>query len=105
MQLWARAPPPTYEWDADEGAPAAVEETRVVAEPSAGPSSEGAEREPSPPAAGEEMPAPQVLIRGDEAAAGTEFSFLSPPSKSAPAEELGLCAPTNSSLENCLHEN
>ena len=68
------SPLPTYEWDADEGAPAAAEETRVVAEPSSGPSLEGAEREPSPSAAGEETPAPQVLIRGDEAAAGAESS-------------------------------
>jgi len=65
------SPPPTYEWDADEGAPAAAEEKRVVAEPSAGPSLEGAGRESSPPTAGEETPAPQVLVRGDESAAGT----------------------------------
>ena len=52
------SPPPTYEWDADEGAPAAVEGTRVMAEPSAGPSLEGAARESSPPAAVEETPAP-----------------------------------------------
>ena len=70
------SPPPTYEWDADEGAPAAAEETRDVAEPSVGPSLEGAEREPSPPVAGEETPMPQVLIRGDEAAAGAESSAL-----------------------------
>ena len=70
------SPLPTYEWDADEGAPAAAEETRVVAEPSSGPSLEGAEREPSPPAAGEETPVPQVPIRGDEAAAGAESSAL-----------------------------
>ena len=65
------SPPPTYEWDADEGAPAVAEETRVVAESSAGPSLDGAERESSPPTAGEETPAPQVLVRGDEFAAGT----------------------------------
>jgi len=77
------SPPPTYEWDADEGAPAAAEETRVVAEPSAGPSLEGAEREPSPPVASEETPAPQVLIRGDEAAAGAESSALAASSHQA----------------------
>ena len=58
------SPPPTYEWDVNEGAPAAAEETRVVAESSAGPSLEGVERESSPPTVGEETPAPQVLIRG-----------------------------------------
>ena len=52
------SPPPFYLWDDDEGAPEAPEETRVVAEPSAGPSLEGPEREPSPPAAGEETPVP-----------------------------------------------
>ena len=77
------SPPPTYEWDADEGAPAAAEETRVVAEPSAGPSLEGAERESSPPMAGEETPAPQVLVRGDESAAGTESSVLAASSHQA----------------------
>jgi len=56
------SPPSTYEWDADEGTPAAVEETRVVAESSAGPSLEGAERESSPPKAGEEMPVPRCLF-------------------------------------------
>ena len=49
----------------------APEEPRVVAG-----SLEGAERESSPPAAGEETPAPQVLTRGDEAAAGKESSVL-----------------------------
>ena len=77
------SPPPTYEWDADEGAPAAAEETRVVAEPSAGPSLEGAERESSPPTVGEEMPAPQVLVRGDESVAGTESSMLAASSRQA----------------------
>ena len=47
--------------------------TRAVAESSADPSLEGAERESSPAAAGEEAPAPQVLIRGDESAAGAEM--------------------------------
>jgi hypothetical protein len=75
--------PLTYEWDADEGASAAPEETRAVAESSAGPSLEGAERESSPPAAGEETPAPQVLVRGDESAAGTEMPVLAAPSHQA----------------------
>ena len=52
------SPPPFYLWDDDEGEPAAAEETRVMAEPSANPSLEGVERESSPPAAGEETPAP-----------------------------------------------
>ena len=77
------SPPPTYEWDADEGAPAAAKETRVMAEPSAGPSLEGAERESSPLAAGEETPAPQVLVRGDEPAAGAEPSVLAASSHQA----------------------
>ena len=51
--------PPSYQWNDDEGAPAAPEETRAVAESSADPSLEGAERESSPPAAGEETPAPR----------------------------------------------
>ena len=68
--------PPTYRWDDDDGAPAAPEETSTVAESSVGPSLEGAERESSPPAVGEETPAPQVLIRGDESAAGAEMSVL-----------------------------
>ena len=72
------SPPPTYEWDADEGAQEAPEETRVVAEPSAGPSLEGAERESSPPAAGEETPVPRVLICA-EFAAGAETPVLTAP--------------------------
>jgi len=68
--------PPTYRWDDDEGAPAAPEETRVVTESSADPSFEGAERESSPPAAGEETPVPRVLIRGDGSAAGAETPML-----------------------------
>ena len=68
--------PPTYEWDADEGASTVPEETRAVAESSADPSIEGAEQESSPPAAGEETPAPQVLIRGDKSTAGAEMSVL-----------------------------
>ena len=74
---------PTYQWDADEGAPAVVEEIRVVAESSAGPSFEGGERESSPPTVGEETPAPQVLVRGDESAAGTEPSVLAASSHQA----------------------
>ena len=68
--------PPTYQWDVDKGASAAPEETRIVADSSADPSLEGAERELSPPAAGEESPAPQVLIRGDESAAGAEAPVM-----------------------------
>ena len=68
--------PPTYRWDDDEGAPTTPEEARAVVESSADPSLEGAERESPPPAAGEETPAPQVLIRGDESAAGAETSVL-----------------------------
>ena len=68
--------PPTYQRDDDEGAPTVPEETRAVVESSADPSLEGAERESSPPATGEETPAPQVLIRGDESAAGAETPVL-----------------------------
>jgi hypothetical protein len=70
--------PPTYRWDDDEGAPVVPEETRTVAESSADPSLEGAERESSPPAAGEESPVPRVLI-SDESATGTETPVLSAP--------------------------
>ena len=77
------SPPPTYQWEDDEGAPAAPEETRAVAESSAHPSLEGVERESSPPAAGEETPAPQVLTRGDESAAGAESSVLAASSHQA----------------------
>jgi len=76
----ARAsPPPFYLWDEDEGEPAVAEETRAAA--LARPTLEGAEQESSPPAAGEETPAPQVLIRGDEAAAGEESSALAASSR------------------------
>ena len=68
--------PPTYRWDDDEGVPTEPEETRAVAESSTDPSLEGVERESSPPAAGEGTPALQVLIRGDESAAGAESSVL-----------------------------
>jgi len=70
------SPPPFYLWAEEEGAPLAPEELRAVAGSSANPSLEGAEQESSPPAAGEETPAPKVLIRGDEAAAGEESSVL-----------------------------
>ena len=68
--------PPTYQWDDDEGAPAPPEETRTAAESLADPSLEGAERESTPPAAGEERPAPQALICGGESAAGAETPVL-----------------------------
>ena len=68
------SPPPFYLWDEDEGEPAAPEETRAVA--SAHPSFKGAEWGSSPPAAGEETPAPEVPIR----AAGEESSVLEAPS-------------------------
>src|SRR6185503_13581700 len=77
------SPPPFYLWDEEEGAPVAPEEPRVVAGSSANPSLEGAEWESSPPADGEETPAPQVLIRGDEAAAGEESSVLAASSRQA----------------------
>ena len=50
--------PPTYQWDVDEGAPAAPGEARTATEPLADPSLKGAERELPPPAVGEETPAP-----------------------------------------------
>ena len=70
------SPPPFYLWDDDEGEPVAPEVTRAIAESSAHPYLEGAERGSSPLADGEETPAPQVLVRGDEAAAGAELSAL-----------------------------
>ena len=73
----ARAsPPPFYLWDEEEGATVAPEEPGAVAGSSANPSLEGAERESSPPAAGEETPAPQVSSRGNEAAVGEGSSVL-----------------------------
>ena len=78
----ARASPPLfYLWDEDEGELAVAGETRAAA--LARPTLEGAERESSPPAAGEEVPASQVLIRGDEAAAGEESSMLAASSRQA----------------------
>ena len=73
----ARAsPPPFYLWDEEEGATVAPEEPGAVAGSSANPSLEGAVRGSSSPAAGEGSPAPQVLIRGHEAAGGEESSAL-----------------------------
>ena len=78
----ARAsPPPFYLWDEDEGEPAVAEEMRAVA--LARLTLEGAERESSPPAVGEETPVPQVLIRGNEAAAGEESFVLAASSRQA----------------------
>jgi hypothetical protein len=71
--------PPTYRWDDDEGAPASLGETRTATESSADPSLEGAERESSPPAAGEETPAPRVLICGDESTEGAKPPVLTAP--------------------------
>jgi len=73
----ARAsPPPFYLWGEEEGATVAPEEPGAVAGASENPSLEGAARGSSSPAAGEESPAPQVLIPGHEAAAGEESSVL-----------------------------
>ena len=77
------SPPPFYLWDDDEGEPAATAEKRAVVESSAHPSLEGAERGSSALAAGEETPAPQVLVRGEEAAAGEESSVLAASSHQA----------------------
>ena len=80
----ARAsPPPFYQWDEEEGATVAPEEPGAVAGSSANPSLEGAVRGSSSPAAGEGSPAPQVLIRGDESAAGAESSVLAASSHKA----------------------
>ena len=70
---------PTYQWDVDEGAPAAPGEARTATEPLADPSLKGAERELPPPAVGEETPAPRVLICGGESAAGAETPVLTAP--------------------------
>src|SRR6185503_2348005 len=73
----ARAsPPPFYLWDEEEGATVAPEEPGAVTGSSANPSLEGAARGSPSPAAGEGSPAPQVLIRGHEAAAGEASSAL-----------------------------
>ena len=70
------SPPPFYLWDEEEGATMAPEELGAVTGSSANPSLEGAARGSSSPAAGEGSPAPQVLIRGSEAAGGEESSAL-----------------------------
>ena len=70
---------PTYQWDVDEGAPAAPGETRIAAESLADPSLEGAELESPAPAAGEETPAPRVLICGGESVVGAETPMLTAP--------------------------
>jgi len=70
------SPPPFYLWDEEEGATVAPEEPRAAGGSLANLSLEGAARGSSSPAAGEESPAPQVLIHGHEAAAGEESSML-----------------------------
>ena len=70
------SPPPFYLWDEEEGATVAREEPRAAGGSLANLSLEGAARGSSSPAAGEESPAPQVLIRGHEAAVGEESSVL-----------------------------
>jgi len=70
------SPPPFYLWDEEEGATVAPEEPGAVTGSSANPSLEGAAQGSSSPVAGEGSPAPQVLIRGHEAAAGEESSVL-----------------------------
>ena len=69
-------PPPFYLWDEEEEATMAPEEPRAAGGSLANLSLEGVARESSLPAAGEESPAPQVLIHGHEAAAGEESSAL-----------------------------
>jgi hypothetical protein len=76
-------PPPFYLRDKEEGATVAPEEPRAAGGPSANPSLEAAARESSPSAAAKETPAPQVLIRGAEAAAGEESSVLAASSRRA----------------------
>ena len=63
------SPPPFYLWDEEEEATVAPEEPRAAGGSLANLSLEGVARESSLPAAGEESPAPQVLIHGHEAAA------------------------------------
>ena len=70
------SPPPFYLWDEEEGATVAREEPRAAGGSLANLSLEGAARGSSSPAAGEGSPAPQLLIRGHEAAAGEESSAL-----------------------------
>ena len=70
------SPPPFYLWDEEEGATVAPEEPRAAGGSLANLSLEGAAQGSSSPAAGEGSLAPQVLIRGNEAAAGEESSAL-----------------------------
>ena len=63
------SPPPFYLWDEEE-------EPRAAGGSLANLSLEGVARGSSSSAAGEESPAPQVLIHGHEAAAGEESSAL-----------------------------
>jgi hypothetical protein len=77
------SPPPFYLWDDEEGTTVAPEEPRAAEGSLANPSLEAAARESSPSAAAEETPAPQVRIRGTEAAAGEESSVLAASSRRA----------------------
>jgi len=70
------SPPPFYLWDEEEETVVAPEEPRAAGGSLANLSLEGVARGSSSPAAGEESPAPQVLIHGPEAAAGEESSAL-----------------------------
>ena len=70
------SPPPFYLWDEEEETIVAPEEPRAARGSLANLSLEGVARGSSSPAAGEESPAPQVLIHGHEAAAGEESSVL-----------------------------
>ena len=70
------SPPPFYLWDEEEEATVAPEEPRAAGGSLVNLSLEGVARGSSLPAAGEESPAPQVLIHGHEAAAGEESSAL-----------------------------
>ena len=89
----ARAsPPPFYLWDEEEGATVAPEEPRATVGSLANLSLEGAARGSSSPAAGEGSPLPQVLIRGNEAAAGEESSALAASSHRADTRGGGFGA-------------
>ena len=80
----ARAsPPPFYLWDEEEGAPVAPEEPRAAGGSLANLSLEGAARRSSSPAAGEESPAPQVLIHGPEATVLVSSGAAGSPSSSS----------------------
>ena len=99
------SPLPFYLWDEEDGATVAPEEPGAVAGSSANPTLEGAVRGSSSPAAGEGSPAPQVLIRGHEVAAGEESSVLAASShradtRGAPSGQSsrdGLIAPARRS--------